>query len=85
MLSTLTYSYLMTLSLLSDCMQNNKLSMICVLQHYTYIQSAKIRAKVDELLNCEDIFLNALVADLTMRPAVHAYLTRLTMFPLCER
>ena len=61
------------------------MTMIYVLQHYTYIQSGEIRAKVDELLNCEDIFLNALVADLTMRPAVHAYLTRLTMFPLCER
>ena len=64
---------------------DNIIAMICVLQHYTYIQPGEIRAKVDELLNCEDIFLNALVADLSMRPAVHAYLTRLTMFPLCER
>ena len=59
--------------------------MLSVWQHYSYVQSGEIRAKVDELLNCEDIFLNALVADLTVRPAVHAYLTRLTMFPLCER
>ena len=63
----------------------NILTMLSVWQHYSYVQSGEIRAKVDELLNCEDIFLNALVADLIMRPAVHAYLTRLTMFPLCER
>ena len=56
-----------------------------IFQHYSYIQSPEIRAKVDELFNCEDIFLNALVADLTMRPGIHTYLTRLTMFPLCER
>ena len=54
-------------------------------QHYSYIQSPEIRAKVDELFNCEDIFLNALVADLTMQPGIHTYFTRFTMFPLCER
>ena len=54
-------------------------------QHYSYIQSPEIRAKVDELFNCEDIFLNAMVADLTMQPGLHTYLTRHTMFPLCER
>ena len=40
---------------------------------------------MEELFNCEDIFLNALVGDLTMQPGIHTYFTRFTMFPLCER
>ena len=39
-------------------------------QQYTYIQPSEIRAKVEELFNCEDIFINAMIADLTMQPAV---------------
>lgn len=41
-----------------------------LLQQYTYIQPQEVRAKVDELFNCEDIFLNAMIGDLTTRPGI---------------
>ena len=33
---------------------------------------AEIRQKVDELMNCDDIFLNAMVSDLTGKPGIMA-------------
>ena len=40
------------------------------MQQYTYIQPREVRAKVEELFNCEDIFFNAMIGDLTMRPGM---------------
>ena len=54
-------------------------------QQYTYIQPSEIRAKVEELFNCEDIFINAMIADLTMQPGVMMRLKSGSPNPLCKR
>ncbi len=43
-----------------------------VSQKYTYEMLPSIRSTVDELTNCEDIFLNALIQDLTGVPPLMA-------------
>ena len=55
------------------------------LQQYTYIQPCEIRAKVEELFNCEDIFINAMIADLTMQPGVTMRLSPNSPTPQCLR
>ena len=55
------------------------------LQQYTYIQPCEIRAKVEELFNCEDIFINAMIADLTMQPGVTMRLSPNSPTPVCLR
>ena len=52
-------------------------------QQYTYIQPSEIRAKVEELFNCEDIFINAMIADLTMQPGVMMRLKPGSPAPQC--
>lgn len=37
---------------------------------YTYEMSQAIRDKVDELMNCEDIAMNFLIAHVTQKPPV---------------
>ena len=54
-------------------------------QQYTYIQPHHIRAKVEELFNCEDIFINAMIADLTMKPNILMQLSPGSPPPLCSR
>lgn len=55
------------------------------LQQYTYIQPREIRAKVEELFNCEDIFINAMIADLTAHPGVLMLLSPNSPAPQCLR
>ena len=52
-------------------------------QQYTYIQPSEIRVKVEELFNCEDIFINAMIADLTMQPGVMMRLKPGSPAPQC--
>ena len=55
------------------------------LQQYTYIQPPEIRAKVEELFNCEDIFMNGMIADLTMEPGVLMKYSSDSPTPQCFR